>query len=441
MSRRERPAVIVFDNCLPSWKRLLEMNADINNYALSIHQSFTHIPSHFLGTQSDSLSRTMVRHQLQPRRMTHDPRLRGLLLPVVSDSLFDHVSSASELTLTSRGDDVYYYVLLRVAHWSNCLLKRVAAPLPSTTTSSSMPTHPILVMIDALWPRKIKAPWRDKTDVADRDLPCRLLLEISFGGSRVVWKKTPTVVTEEDYNRIQQKITKTADIHLRHRQNPKETAELRDVQKHDISVEGGLTLGGEHAIGVFQYDSPTPTVQTLGYINLPPTLYSGVAASCRMRFCYRPGQPGPIEESCLFHMSTDCWQSHFSLRHTGTGAIYFQICPSRHQSWEDRQQVVSATTFSPRPDPYEVVACVRADGSQALFVDGQLEATGAGVRGLTDGWDGRRTTNYIGRWMRPDQSYPLTASVLSLELFDGDLSAGSNQLDQSYACLSLRSVV
>lgn len=274
-----------------------------------------------------------------------------------------------------------------------------------------------------------KAPPRDKTDVTDRGLPCRLLLEISFGGSRVVWKKTPTVVTEEDYG-VQQTITKTADIHLRHRQNPKETAELRDVQKHDISVEGGLTLGGEHAMGAFQDDSPTPTVQTLGYINLPPTLYSGVAASCRMRFCYRPGQPGPIEGSCLFHMSTNCWQSHFSLRHTDTGAIHFQICPSRHEKWEDRQQVVSTTTFSPRPAPYEVVACVRADGSQALFVDGQLEATGAGVRGLTDGWDGRRTTNYIGRWMRPDQSYPLTASVLSLELFDGDLSAGSNQLDQ-----------
>jgi len=230
------------------------------------------------------------------------------------------------------------------------------------------------------------------------------------------------------------KIAKTADLALLNRLEPDETAELRDLYVHEIQPQRGILLAGDHACGEYLADDEQ-TRHVLGYINLPPTKFSSVAATCRIRFTYQPGGPSPRYESCLFHMSSEgCWQTHFTLGHVGRGEIRFEICPTAFGMWEDRAHIQTTTTFSCRAQPYEVTAILREDGSQALFVDGKLEAQGPGVRGKTDQWDTCRTRNYIGRWMRPDQSVPLNAGFLSLELYDGDVSAADASAEKRVEC-------
>ena len=54
------------------------------------------------------------------------------------------------------------------------------------------------------------------------------------------------------------------------------------------------------------------------------------------------------------------------------------------------------------------------------LTDGELEARGPGLSALGE-FDVSRARNeaFCGRWMRPDQSNPVRAGILSVEVYDG----------------------
>eukprot|EP00982_Pelagococcus_subviridis_P000216 1719-Pelagococcus_subviridis.AAC.2 len=81
-----------------------------------------------------------------------------------------------------------------------------------------------------------------------------------------------------------------------------------------------------------------------------------------------------------------------------------------------------------------VVAVLEPSGKQRLYVDGALVGQGDGIalpRGAADPYEGQmkkdgeaceRRECWLGRWMRPDQSSPLYAGIVSLDLFDDALT-------------------
>ena len=238
--------------------------------------------------------------------------------------------------------------------------------------------------------------------------------------NRLVWTQVEEVTFATDYTVANRQTIKTADLVLLHRDDPSETANLLDVQPHQFP-NVGLVLGGNAAFGYYTTDAQDNHTERLGCIELPPTKFSGIAATCRIRFITTTLP----SRGCLFHMSGG-WDSHFTLRFEGNGTLHFQVsADSKHHSWDKRIKINSTTVFTSRPEPYEVTAVQCNDGSQKLYVNGVLEAEGPGVKGMTDGWnDCERSINYLGRWMRPDQSSPLLAGLVSFELFDGDVISG-----------------
>ena len=238
--------------------------------------------------------------------------------------------------------------------------------------------------------------------------------------NRLVWTQVEEVTFATDYTVANRQTIKTADLVLLHRDDPSETANLLDVQPHQFP-NVGLVLGGNAAFGYYTTDAQDNHTERLGCIELPPTKFSGIAATCRVRFITTTLP----SRGCLFHMSGG-WDSHFTLRFEGNGTLHFQVsADSKHHSWDKRIKINSTTVFTSRPEPYEVTAVQCNDGSQKLYVNGVLEAEGPGVKGMTDGWnDCERSINYLGRWMRPDQSSPLLAGLVSFELFDGDVISG-----------------
>jgi hypothetical protein len=65
-----------------------------------------------------------------------------------------------------------------------------------------------------------------------------------------------------------------------------------------------------------------------------------------------------------------------------------------------------------------VVVVLAGDGAVRFYIDGRLEASGDGLRKLKGfapaNVNSNRAQNCVGRWMRPDQSTALHASLLSL---------------------------
>jgi hypothetical protein len=65
-----------------------------------------------------------------------------------------------------------------------------------------------------------------------------------------------------------------------------------------------------------------------------------------------------------------------------------------------------------------LVVVLAVDGAVRLYIDCRLEASGDGLRKLKGfspaNVNSNRAQNFVGRWMRPDQSTALHASLLSL---------------------------
>jgi hypothetical protein len=73
-----------------------------------------------------------------------------------------------------------------------------------------------------------------------------------------------------------------------------------------------------------------------------------------------------------------------------------------------------------------VTAVLAGEGAVRLYIDGRLETSGDGLDPQAQSLqpDRRerqvRAQNFVGRWMRPDQSTALHASLLSLTMSDGE---------------------
>jgi hypothetical protein len=241
---------------------------------------------------------------------------------------------------------------------------------------------------------------------------------MDFQAANVVWNATVRVESTQDYTTSDSKKLITGIVQL---PNRAEVAEIKDVSSHKIDLAEGIVLAGEHAIGEYIQDSKR-TVK-LGFVSLPPTTLTGVACSVQVTFSYPPGE-SPEDGSCLFFMG-DGWDSHFSIRHVHGGKLQFQVCPTQNGSWGERIDIVSSTAIVGRVEAYIVLAVLHEDGTQSLYLDGVLESQGKGIQGLTHKRKTQVLThcreqhNFIGRWMRPDQSPPLWAGIHSVQIYDG----------------------
>lgn len=77
---------------------------------------------------------------------------------------------------------------------------------------------------------------------------------------------------------------------------------------------------------------------------------------------------------------------------------------------------------------YAIVAVLCPGGEMRLYVDGALEAEGPGMSAAgAASFDVSRSRDeaFCGRWMRPDQSAPVRAGIVSVEVFDGALDAAT----------------
>ena len=299
------------------------------------------------------------------------------------------------------------------------IVASIVQPVIDPTPIDTTPIVPIVPIVPII--ASIVQPVIDPTPIDTTLNGIRSVLHLSTVlENRLFWTQVEEVTFATDYTVANRQTIKTADLVLLHRDDPSETANLLDVQPHQFP-NVGLVLGGNAAFGYYTTDAQDNHTERLGCIELPPTKFSGIAATCRIRFITTTLP----SRGCLFHMSGG-WDSHFTLRFEGNGTLHFQVsADSKHHSWDKRIKIKSTTVFTSRPEPYEVTAVQCNDGSQKLYVNGVLEAEGPGVKGMTDGWnDCERSINYLGRWMRPDQSSPLLAGLVSFELFDGDVISG-----------------
>ena len=119
------------------------------------------------------------------------------------------------------------------------------------------------------------------------------------------------------------------------------------------------------------------------------------------------------------------WGNHFGIRHY-RGKTFVECCPDDSlQGWEHRVEVGDEMHLEVGR-PVAVVATMGACGRMRLYVDGMLIAEGVGlggVRRFSPQHIGRRRACHVGRWFRPDQSFPTSAGLMTCEIFDGEVDA------------------
>ena len=196
-------------------------------------------------------------------------------------------------------------------------------------------------------------------------------------------------------------------------------AKIMDCTPYQIDPAEGLPLSGPTTFGRYVSDDGDRSV--LGHVLVPEPRVSGVAVSVALRVKLFDKL---VTESCLFWMGTG-WGNHFGIRHY-RGKTFVECCPDDSlQGWEHRVEVGDEMHLEVGR-PVAVVATMGACGRMRLYVDGVLIAEGVGlggVRRFSPQHIGRRRACHVGRWFRPDQSFPTSAGLMTCEIFDGEVDA------------------
>ena len=238
---------------------------------------------------------------------------------------------------------------------------------------------------------------------------------LSLDCSRVGWFAEGVVVNGEDY--VEHRTgTHTGDMLDEH---GRPVAKIMDCTPYQIDPAEGLPLSGPTTHGHYVSDDGDRSV--LGHVLVPEPRVSGVAVSVALRVKLFDKL---VTESCLFWMGTG-WGNHFGVRHY-RGRTFVECCPDDSlEGWENRVEVGDEMHLEVGR-PVAVVATMGACGRMRLYVDGELIAEGVGlggVRGFSPEHIGRRRACHLGRWFRPDQSFPTSAGLLTCEIFDGEVDA------------------
>tara|TARA_B100001142_G_C14296903_1_gene641249 strand:+ start:516 stop:1277 length:762 start_codon:yes stop_codon:yes gene_type:complete len=221
-------------------------------------------------------------------------------------------------------------------------------------------------------------------------------------------------------------------------------ARVMDIVPHEVHAGEGLRMCGAKARGKFTQDD-RKTEYALGTVDLGTvrtTMGKGVSAKVCVNYFAQP-----LDDAVLFHLGNG-WDDIFQVKHDRGNVLKFQVTPGAPGEgctkgvkmdgvcgWNDRASVdfrVDDAFLS--SGIRTVVAVLEPSGKQRLYVDGALVGQGDGIalpRGAADPYEGQmkkdgeaceRRECWLGRWMRPDQSSPLYAGIVSLDLFDDALT-------------------
>ena len=236
---------------------------------------------------------------------------------------------------------------------------------------------------------------------------------VSLDAQRIGWLATPSGHNREDYV-YHRDVSHTGDLLDT---SGRAVGKICDVKPHKLSPGGGLLLSGPLTFG--KYVSDDGVESTFGHLSLPPVEVSDVAVSVAL--CVKLHRPLQTE-SCLFYMGSG-WNNHFSIRHY-RGRLLFEACPQTGGcGWGDRREV-SEEFECDTGRQLSIVAVLGNNGSMTLYVDGKVIAAGRGLGEIphfSADDIGKRKECFVGRWMRPDQSFPTWAELYTLEIFDGAL--------------------
>lgn len=230
--------------------------------------------------------------------------------------------------------------------------------------------------------------------------------------TRIGWFGTAIVTRWQDYT-SERTSNHTGDM-LDEEGRP--VGKVMDCTPFQVDPREGLQLSGPTTYG--RYTSDDSEENNLGYVRLPEVKTTGVAVSVALRVKLQRS----AGERCLFWMG-DGWADHFAIWYY-RGRFYLECSPGRAaDAWNARKSVGKHMELD-TGRPIAIVATLGENGRMRLYLDGQLVDEGLGlgeIPGFSAACMGRRKDVFIGRWFRPDQSYPTHAGLYNLDIFDGEL--------------------